>query len=262
MATTHRDSMTHHLQSLTEKEKQTLRLLLAGHDAKSMARQLGLSVHTVNERLRYARRKLSASSSREAARLLRESEGANPQLLGDKGLGDAGADAVLQHGRQPDAGSSAYRRTVWPIGGLVMISSLAALLALAASPQSAQDRAAPSKASARQAPVAETTVTQAARQWLALVDEAKWQQSFAATTQSFQSLNTVQTWQSASESARVPLGRVLSRSLGSQESVPAPPNGYQLVRFRTDFANKAGAVETLSLAREGESWKVVGYYID
>jgi hypothetical protein len=55
---------------------------------------------------------------------------------------------------------------------------------------------------------------------------------------------------------------VLVRSVSSQESVPAPPNGYQLVRFRTDFANKAGAVETLSLAREGETWKVVGYYID
>lgn len=56
--------------SLTDKEKQTLRLILRGHDAKSTARHLGLSVHTVNERLREARRKLAVSSSREAARLL------------------------------------------------------------------------------------------------------------------------------------------------------------------------------------------------
>lgn len=254
--------MAEHLQSLTEKEKQTLRLLLAGHDAKSMARQLGLSVHTVNERLRYARRKLSASSSREAARLLRESEGADPQSLGDKGLGDAPPVPVLQQGGEPEALSPANPRKLWPIGGLIMISSLFALLALSASPQPAQDRAVPSTAAIRPAPVAETEVTKAARQWLALVDEGKWQQSFAATTQTFQSRNTVQTWQSASESARVPLGRMLSRNVRAQESVPAPPNGYQLVRFKTDFANKAGATETLSLAREGESWKVAGYYID
>src|SRR5262245_57702439 len=60
------------LQKLTDREKETLRLLLAGHDAKSAARFLGLSVHTVNERLRDARSKLGVSSSREAARRLAE----------------------------------------------------------------------------------------------------------------------------------------------------------------------------------------------
>ncbi len=75
--------------ALTDREKQTLRLLLDGHDAKSMARHLDLSVHTVNERLRDARRKLSVSSSREAARLLRQHEGAAPDKSGDSALGDA-----------------------------------------------------------------------------------------------------------------------------------------------------------------------------
>jgi DNA-binding CsgD family transcriptional regulator len=254
--------MRQDFEALSEKEKQTLRLLLAGHDAKSMARHLGLSVHTVNERLRYARRKLSASSSREAARLLRESEDAPPQSLGDKRLGDARPGAIAQQIGRPDAGSFANRRKLWPIGGLAMISFLVAALALSASPQSANDRAEPSKTANRPAPVAESAVTQAARQWLALVDSGKWQESWAGTTQSFQSSNTVEMWRSASESGRVPLGRVLSRSLNSEESIPAPPRGYQLIRFRTDFANKAGATETLSLAREGESWRVVGYYID
>lgn len=61
--------------ALSEKEKQTLRLIVRGHDAKSTARTLGLSVHTINERLRDARRKMAVSSSREAARLLLEAEG-------------------------------------------------------------------------------------------------------------------------------------------------------------------------------------------
>ena len=55
------------LKALSAREKEALRLLLAGHDAKSTARSLGLSVHTVNEHLRDARRKLGVSSSREAA---------------------------------------------------------------------------------------------------------------------------------------------------------------------------------------------------
>ena len=71
--------MTAPIQTLTEKEKETLRLLVDGHDAKSMARQLGLSVHTINERLRDARRKMAVSSSREAARKLRAIEHCPPE---------------------------------------------------------------------------------------------------------------------------------------------------------------------------------------
>ncbi len=59
-------------------------LLLAGHDAKSVARDLGLSVHTVNDRLRDARRKLGVSSSREAARILADAEHKNPEFYADK----------------------------------------------------------------------------------------------------------------------------------------------------------------------------------
>ena len=251
--------MAHNLDSLTEKERQTLRLLLAGHDAKSMARHLGLSVHTVNERLRDARRKLSVSSSKEAARRLREAEGADPESLGDKPFGDAPAAPAGQQGGRPGANSLANPRNAWAVGGLVMISFAAAILALAGAPEAAPDRPAPRPASA---PAAESGAAQAARQWLALVDAGKWQESWAGTASSFRSMNTVEAWQSASEGGRVPLGRVLSRSLTGDEGIPAPPNGYQLVRFRTDFAAKAGATETLSLAREGDRWRVVGYYIE
>jgi DNA-binding CsgD family transcriptional regulator len=70
--------MTTGYQALTdkekEKEKETLRLLIGGHDAKSIARALGLSIQTVNERLRDARRKMAVTSSREAARLAREAD--------------------------------------------------------------------------------------------------------------------------------------------------------------------------------------------
>ncbi|MCH3124608.1 helix-turn-helix transcriptional regulator, partial [Listeria monocytogenes] len=84
--------------ALTEKEKQTLRLIVRGHDAKSVARSLGLSVHTINERLRDARRKMAVSSSREAARLLLDAEGgaglAHPDFLGDGRIGDDAIDSL------------------------------------------------------------------------------------------------------------------------------------------------------------------------
>ena len=143
-----------------------------------------------------------------------------------------------------------------------MISLAIAALVLSGAPDAAQNRAVPPVAETRPSRVAESPVTQAARQWLALVDAAKWKESWSGTTQSFRSLNSVEAWQSASATARVPLGRVLSRRLVSEENIPAPPSGNQLVRFQTDFANTAGATETLSLAREDGSWKVVGIYIE
>ena len=154
--------------ALTEKEKQTLRLLLVGHDAKSMARHFGLSVHTVNERLRDARRKLAVSSSKEAARRLHEAERADPERLGDGPLGEAPGAPDDQPLAQP-APPSPRRRTVRVIGGLAMTLFLAAMLALSA-PMSASFQAADPGAAA---PVAESAASEAARAWLALVDAAK-----------------------------------------------------------------------------------------
>lgn len=252
------------VQALTEKEKQTLRLLLAGHDAKSAARHLDLSVHTVNERLRDARRKLSVSSSKEAARLLREAEaevgGADPESFGDERFGDARAAAIGQHNAEPSARFPATSRKAWAIGGIAMISLAAfAALALTGAPDTAHDQAA---APTQAAPAAQSPAAEAALRFLALVDSGNWPESWAATASSFRRMNTVEAWQSASLEARVPLGRVVSRSLTGEEDIPAPPAGLRLVRFRTSFANRPQAVETLSLAREGESWRVAGYYIE
>jgi DNA-binding CsgD family transcriptional regulator len=249
-------------EALTEKEKQTLRLLLAGHDAKSMARHLALSVHTINERLRDARRKLSAGSSKEAARLLLDAEAATPDPLADKRLGDAWRAPGRQSESRPEAGAYGKRRALWASGGFAMLSLAVALLAFSGSPQPAADPAAQSGAATATTPAAQSAAAQAAIRWLELVDAGKWRESWAATAQSFRTQNTVELWQSVSETARVPLGRVLSRRFTSEESIPAPPHGYQLVRFRTSFANKPGATETLSLAREGQGWRVAGYYIE
>src|SRR5438067_10390463 len=104
------------LQALSERERETLRLLLTGRDAKSIARHLDLSVHTVNERLRDARRKLYVSSSREAARLLFESEQGAPNSLMDKGFGVFGHASGVSTNSSPDRRQGAGRSFTWLIG--------------------------------------------------------------------------------------------------------------------------------------------------
>jgi DNA-binding CsgD family transcriptional regulator len=75
---------------LSDKECAVLRLLARGHDAKSAATALGVSVHTVNERLREARAKTGAASSRAAARLLADRDGPE-NLVSEKLRVPAGA---------------------------------------------------------------------------------------------------------------------------------------------------------------------------
>jgi len=247
-------------QALTEKEKDTLRLLVAGHDAKSIARRLDLSIHTVNERLRVARRKMAVSSSREAARLLHAAEGGTPDFSADMPLGDAPSDTAVTVAdtRSP---RRHFRRQVAAglIGGTALMSLAIALLALATTPQMpAPPSPVPPDA---ETVAADPTPSRAALQWLALVDAGQWTQSWAATGTAFRKLNTSMTWAKVSDEVRVPLGAVVSRTMVDDQDVPAPPHGFRMIRFRTSFANKPDTTETVTLAHEAERWKVVAYMI-
>ena len=251
------------LWALTEKEKQTLRLIVCGHDAKSTARSLGLSVHTINERLRDARRKMAVSSSREAARLLLDAErkssaSTDPDLFGDMEMGADATHPPVDQEDAPVVGAGRTYRRSWIIGGILMTLALG-LLALAALPQGAS---APQPISATADAAANAEVVDAARQWLVLGDQGRWEETYRATGEQFRKLNTLQVWTAAAEKVRVPLGAMLSRTLISEENLPAPPYGYEVVKFRTRFANKADAIETVSLDREDGAWRVVGVTIE
>lgn len=250
--------------TLTEKERQTLRLLLRGHDAKSSARELGLSVHTVNERLREARRKLGTTSSREAARRLLEVE--TPETLGDKDLGDApdGSQAAV-------IAASATRRWARPGPALALIGVLAMSLVLAAlflpaAPLGVLAPAAVTETVAGAEPVSGThseveAAARAAEDFLELIDESRWAESYAATGAQFRKANTLKVWTEVSERVRLPLGKVLTRDIVRNEFVPAPPNGYQLVKFASSYADGTNQVESVSLEWENGAWKVVGIVI-
>jgi DNA-binding CsgD family transcriptional regulator len=257
--------------TLTEKERDALRLLLRGHDAKSSARVLGLSVHTVNERLRDARRKLGTTSSREAARRLLEAESEAPESLRDKPLGDAPEPT-------PMAGmaASATRRTVWfgfgprPAAILIGVTAMSLVLAalfLPASPLAVLAPAATIETVAGAEPASATlseaaASARAAEHFLDLIDESRWAESYAATGAEFRRLNTLQAWTDISARLRPPLGQLVTRNIIGNEYVPAPPAGYRLVKFRSAYASGTQQTESVSLAWEDGAWKVAGIVTD
>jgi DNA-binding CsgD family transcriptional regulator len=110
---------------IPEREREVLRLLVRGHDAKSIARALDLSVHVVNERLRDSRRRLGVSSSREAARILAAQE--ETDFLGDERIGLGAASRLVAHAPdRPPAGVARWTRRPW-MGGLMLLVIAAAL---------------------------------------------------------------------------------------------------------------------------------------
>ncbi|MET3760078.1 helix-turn-helix transcriptional regulator [Sphingomonas sp. UYEF23] len=76
-------------------ERQAVTMLGDGHTAKSIARELGISVNAVNERLREARRKTGLGSSREVARWLKAED---PQETWDEQIGIEQAPVPAEHG--------------------------------------------------------------------------------------------------------------------------------------------------------------------
>ncbi|MBX7481784.1 helix-turn-helix domain-containing protein [Qipengyuania qiaonensis] len=237
---------------LTDKEKQTLRLMVRGHDAKSAASELSLSVHTINERLRAARRKLEVTSSREAARLVLEREAVVPQNPVARDLGDARSRPPRE-----DSGATAGTSARRPIiaGIFIMLTFAATALFLVPSIIGADG-----SGGTVQTQPSDAEVESAARAWLEMVDARDWEASYAATAASFREANTLKLWSDTAQSVQSGLGAKLSREFVGQDDVPSP-QGIVIVKFRTDFANRADALETISLVREGGTWKVAGIYV-
>ncbi|MBX7481522.1 helix-turn-helix domain-containing protein [Qipengyuania qiaonensis] len=101
------------LAALTDTELEILRLLAAGHTAKSIAAELGRSESSINERLRDARRKTGIGSSRELARLL------DAQKIWNKKI-----DLAAQ-GSGPDTfGQALTKGPKWSKGKIIMLVSL------------------------------------------------------------------------------------------------------------------------------------------
>ena len=106
----------------------------------------------------------------------------------------------------------------------------------------------------------------AASGFLALLDEGKFADSWTQGAVLLRGAVPQDQWSGVVGSMRKPLGEVKSRKLLSStytRTIPGAPDGeYMIVQYQTEFANKAGAIETVTPMREPDgSWKVAGYFL-
>lgn len=110
----------------------------------------------------------------------------------------------------------------------------------------------------------EAAVT-AAREWLTLVDEGRYGESWDESSELLRNAIQREDWERQAGSVRSPFGAVLSRELDSSTSmteIPGAPDGqYVVIEFATAFENKAHAVERVTPRLEDGVWRVAGYYV-
>ncbi|HEY2009702.1 MAG TPA: DUF4019 domain-containing protein [Rhizomicrobium sp.] len=98
-----------------------------------------------------------------------------------------------------------------------------------------------------------------ARQWLVLVDDKNYAQSWSEAAKAFQSREKTDAWAAKAGTERTPLGAVASRDL---KSIDLSRSDTAIVRYDTVFAHKAQAVETVTLAYENGGWSVTDYSVN
>jgi hypothetical protein len=108
--------------------------------------------------------------------------------------------------------------------------------------------------------------TDAAQQWLAVVDAGHYGQSWDAAASFFQSKITKQDWEKALNQVRAPLGKMVSRQFKAdamEAKLPGAPEGkYCVIQFRTEFQHGPGPViETITPMLDKGQWKISGYFI-
>lgn len=98
-----------------------------------------------------------------------------------------------------------------------------------------------------------------ARQWLVLVDDKNYAQSWGEAGAAFKGKQKADAWAQDAGARRAPLGAVASRGL---KSIDLSRNNTAVIRYDTVFARKAAAVETVTLNFENGGWAVVDYAVN
>jgi hypothetical protein len=102
--------------------------------------------------------------------------------------------------------------------------------------------------------------------WLALVDEAKYDESWEEAAAYMRNALPKDKWRQDLGAARAPLGKVVSRKLKSAqytEHLPGAPDGrYVVIQYDTVFEHTASAVETITPRADPDGvWRVWSYFI-
>jgi hypothetical protein len=106
----------------------------------------------------------------------------------------------------------------------------------------------------------------AVQDWLALLDNSAYPQSWETASESFHNAFNQHDWVKLSQKVRQPLGRLISRKvISAQPSAVAtemPAGSYFIVVFETSFAALTNAVETVEFMQEKDGqWRAISYLI-
>jgi uncharacterized protein DUF4019 len=114
---------------------------------------------------------------------------------------------------------------------------------------------------ARQPTNAQSTVIQ----WLTLLDRKDYQATYDTTAAFFKERVSLAQWQAQVSQARSALGDTLSRQAVNasytNKLTDAPTGDYVVFQFQTEFSGQSRAVETVTVALEGNTWSTVGYFV-
>ena len=104
-----------------------------------------------------------------------------------------------------------------------------------------------------------------AEQWLKIIDADNYDKGWVYASEYLKNAVTKDFFKQSLQGVRSPLGSMKTRVLDSAQyttSLPGSPDGeYVVMKYKTEFAKKANAVETLIFKKEDGHWKVAGYYI-
>lgn len=107
----------------------------------------------------------------------------------------------------------------------------------------------------------------AAEQWIVLVDDGQYDESWKEASKIFQGANPAAEWPKKAETDRTQLGAKQSRKLKDIKNVSGGkglPNGqYVIVKYQSSYANKKVATETITAVQESDGvWRVAAYAVN
>lgn len=107
---------------------------------------------------------------------------------------------------------------------------------------------------------------QVANNWLALVDQGRYDESYDEASQSFKVAVGRGEWIQKVTAARRTAGKLLSRKMTRATEIRNPPHAapgdYVFIVYRSSFANLKSALETVVPVREKDGkWRVSNYTI-
>jgi len=117
------------------------------------------------------------------------------------------------------------------------------------------------------AQAAEDKARFAAEQWIVLVDDGQYEESWKEAAKAFQEAVTSADWQKKAETDRTQFGQKQTRKLKDIKTTPTvkgmPAGQYVQVKYQSSFANKKVALETITAVLESDgNWRVAAYSVN